>query len=197
MVAPAPQAAEFKHVEDTLSKEQSLRRWNVHSAQMRSKLRVPDDFRPWTTTASLHGVPPVPRVRELLDLGYILVLKEAQRKALAKRNPVPYDPTAMLQGYWADLSQAVQRRPFGGLPTSHTHSFFYSYPAYLVLPGMAHSALHGFPQSLDWSCFGASAAAQSAAARQLVGEAWSVPCGAQAMVAAFLTSRAPWWGPDV
>lgn len=176
------------------TKEKLFQRWPVHSAQVRSRLKVPHDYRPWTPVATLSNVPKhTPRVIELLDIGFIHVQKEAQRLAHLKRNPIAYEPKALLKGYWADFSQAVQRKPFGPLGTLHTGSWLYSYEFDVGVPGIGHVALQGFPSNLDFSVFGEDLAAQHSAARKLMGESFSMPVAAQIVTAAFLTPGAPWW----
>jgi hypothetical protein len=191
---PAHQADEFTAMERGQRSE--LQKWKVHSAQTRSKMKVPHDFRPWAQIAHFHGVPSgSERARELIEVGYVHVDKEAQRRANFKKNPQAYKPGTLIQGFWCDISQAVQRKPFGSLGVLHTNAWFYSYEHDIVLPGLFHVALNGFPSDLNWSMFGHSAISQHAAARQLMGESFSLPCGAQALTAAMLTKKAPWWEP--
>lgn len=189
------EADEFKEMEAQQSRDQLFQKWTVHSAQVRSKLKVPHDWNPWTPNAELHCVPTHnKRVMQMLDIGYIQVLKEAQRQAGLKRNPKPYRPDLLVKDFWCDVSQAVQRKPYGPLATLHTNSWWYSYEHDILLPGLAHVAFHGFPSNMDWSDFGTEAQ-QNSAARHLMGESFSLPTASTVLMSLFLVRGAPWWEP--
>ena len=191
----APEAEEFDEMEAENAAVMPFKKWVVHSAQVRSKLKVPHDWMPWSDVSELHGIPNTSRrAIELLNIGYIIVLKEAQRQATLKRNPKPYRPELLSRGFFADISQAVQRKPFGPLSTLHTNSWWYSYEHDIVLPGLVHVALNGFPSNLEWGVFGDTPQQQGCAARRLMGESFSLPVAATVVMAAFMTHGAPWWG---
>jgi hypothetical protein len=188
------QDVEFGKLEETNSEDVVFKKWAVNSAQMRAKMKVAHDWFPWTLSAKLHGVPPkCKRVRELIDIGYIIADREAQRLAKRRRCPLQYEPDNLKCGYWADIGQAVQRRPFGKLMTLHTNSWLYNYEFDAILPGIAHAPLQGYPLNLKWECLGETHQEQNAGARHLMGEAFSLPCAAQAILSAFLLPAAPWW----
>ena len=171
-------------------KDLALFRWPFHTTSMRTKLKAPDDYHPWTSTASLHGVPSrSQRVRELLDIGYIKFLRQAQLEASSGK---PYDEKAVKRGLWSDCSQGVQRSPFGSFPTLTCSSYLYTYEYDLLLPGTAHMAAQGYPSTASLECFG-NISSQCCAARHLMGEAFCLPSAAQALLAAFLLPGAPWW----
>ena len=172
--------------------EHVFRKWHSHSVKERSRLGMPHDQRPWTSHAALCGVPQLDRVRDLLDVGYYRVLREAQLAALRKNNVQRYDPEALKATLWTDCSQAVQRKPIGPLHALHCNSYVYSHAQDLVIPGVGHFHLHGYPR-VDLSMFGDSDKDHAAAARQLMGESFSLPSGSQVLLAAILTARAPWW----
>ena len=174
--------------------QQEFAKWSTHSAKMRSRMKTPADYRPWSSKAKLHGIPAnARRAREEIELGYIHTDREAQRKARLKRNPVPYRPESIPKSLWCDFSQAVQRRPFGPLGTLTTSSWLYSYEQDVVIPGAAHLALHGYPKAVDLSAFGDAAEKRNSLARALMGESFALPSGAVALVCALLVQGAPWW----
>lgn len=190
-IVPLREADDIKDVEAASCAGGACMKWQVHSAQTRSKLKAPNDWNPLTPTSSVIGNLPA-RVGELMNVGLIHADKEAQRLAMLKRNPRPYSSEKVKHGLFADLSQSVQRRPFGNVSTLHTNSLVYSYEHDLVLPALSHPLLHGYPHCLKWDIFGDSRS-QAAAARHLIGESWSLPVGAQVLTAALLTPQAPWW----
>lgn len=165
-------------------------RWKQHHATLRGRLHIPDDYRPWTSTHDVGSVPVhLKRAREMLDLSWARILKDAQRKATRKRCPIPYDPVQLQRKLWCDLSQAAQRASMGSLPTLHRNCWLYSVQEEIALPGDAHPLLHGFPSHLVWE--------SSAVARSLAGESYCLPSAGQALVAALLTPAAPWWSRSI
>lgn len=166
-------------------------KWPEHCAIVRSKLQAPADWRPWTSQHQMLGVPThLPRVLEVLDLGWIRTLRGAQKQARRKKDLVQCDHDTLRKGLWCDMSQAAQRNPIGGIPTLHQNAWLYSFEMDVVVPGEAHPLFHGYPTNLCWDAFGDS---RQTAARHLIGESYSLPCAAAVFLAAFMTEGAPWW----
>ena len=181
------------NIEHEAQKEVAFRKWLHNSACMRPRLGVAHDWTPWTSSASLHGVPKhVSRVPEVLDIGFIQKIQEAQKRPIKSFNALPCNPEAIKVGYWTDYSQVLQRKPAGSLPTLHTNAFVYSHEQDVALPGTASLGFHGYPSDLDLSGSGNCAHSHSSNVRDLMGASFSLPCGAPAVVAACMTLASPW-----
>ena len=80
-----------------------------------------------------------------------------------------------------------------GMGCLHTHSWVFSYEKGVVLPGVAHARVHGFPTNLDWSFCGEDPVKVAATSRNLMGASYSIPSAAHAIAPAVLTLGALWW----
>ena len=83
-------------------------RWREHSIDERDNLEISRNFKPWTTRpdVKLKGVRVTPRVLELIDIAW------AYRLAAADGS---LEDMQLREGYFADVSQAVERHPFGDM----------------------------------------------------------------------------------
>jgi hypothetical protein len=184
------QVDEVGEAETDVAQDVAFKKWETHTAAMRAKLKASADFNPWSARHDISGLPS--RVQQVINVGFIAQDNEALRKAARKRCPVVYKPDTIKNGLYCDLSQAVQRRPWGSMGTLLTGSTIYSYQHDVVIPGLAHPLMHGFPTSVDFSVFGEHRL-QVSAARRLTGESFSLPVAAQVIAAALYTPTAPWW----
>ena len=184
--------------------------WRKYSITARGRFEVLADYCPWTQDHRMDGVPKLPRLLELLDLGYITEEKKVQRlqrnaerdrKRRRNSRSEPSSPHAepepeqnLEKDLYADISQGTQRNSVRkGIGCLHTNAWVYSYEKDVVLPSMTYTRLHGYPTNLDWSCFGDDPATVANAARILMGSSYSLPSAAHAIAPAVLTLRAPWW----
>lgn len=178
--------ARVKEHEATTKGSNLYARWRSQSASVRGSLGVGPNFHPWTSrpTTQLHGVPQAcDRLKEMIDICYIDAMQQNARLAKEEQRP----EHEIVKGLVLDLSQAVQRKPWGyGVRTLHKNSVLYACEVDAVLPPQMLFRMHGFPDS---TVMQGSPAQLSA----LVGESWSLPCAGSAIYAAYLTCKAPWW----
>ena len=86
---------------------------------------------------------------------------------------------------FVDLSQAVQRMPWGSLSAICTSSYLYSFRFDLVLTPELMARIHGFPSDLHWPSQNAT--------RRMVGNLFSIPVVGAVELSAFLSAGAPWF----
>jgi hypothetical protein len=84
-------------------------KWLAHSATVKDRLGLPADFNGWVSRQDiqLKGVPRLPRVLDLLNVAYgarLLQLGGASDHEVR-------------DGFYCDLGQAVQRKPWGDCRT--------------------------------------------------------------------------------
>ena len=128
--------------------------------------------------AGLTGVPRNERMRDVINVGYLLARNQSPQAG----------PATLTKDYWADISQSVHLKPFmkGLCPTFTTISLMYSYEHDILL------SPHATLQLLGWPARYGLAVTQHEL-RRLVGEAASVPEMTQAMYAFYLNPWAKWW----
>jgi hypothetical protein len=97
--------------EEVLAQEKKsyLLKWPMHSNSERERLGVPRDYKPWSTRRDTNslGVPDCKRMRDVLEVAWAARLKEMPLSSDEDRR----------RGYYANLTQAVQRRAWGGMHT--------------------------------------------------------------------------------
>ncbi len=162
-------------------KNSEFARWQTHSAKMRGSLRLPADSRPWTGRVAFTagGSYLTPRQLDVLDCAWA-----------SRRTEFPNKNTKQLaQGFWANVSQAVQRRPWGDMPATLCRgTVLYSFEHDVVLTGFAHLRLLGWPVSTP-----SRDQFTSSEVRDMAGEGFSVPIAALILHSAFCLPGAPWW----
>jgi hypothetical protein len=90
--------------------EAGYAKWQTDTVGVRASLDMPEDFAPWTPTARLVGCPQTPRHADIIDVAYFAWLKEQDpNEALSKR-----------PRFVVDISQGVERRPWGDEPHTQT-----------------------------------------------------------------------------
>ena len=131
-------------------------RWRNNSITARGRLEVLAEYCPWTQDHRMDGVPNLPRLWELLDIGYITEEKKVQRlqhkaerdrKRRRNSRPEPSSPHAepepeqnLEKDLYADLSQATQRSAVRkGIGCLHNNAWVYSYEKDVVLPSMTYN----------------------------------------------------------
>lgn len=89
--------------------------WNVHSAKLRDTMQISPDFAPWTSRpeVKLRNFPVVSaatrsRMLDLMNIAWAARLREGKGKL---------DVKALKQGFYVNLSQACQRKPWGSIGT--------------------------------------------------------------------------------
>ena len=155
-------------------------RWRQHSVATRAALGLPPKSTPWSSGAQLRGLRgDRDRRVDLLDIAFS-----------ERRNAAPYATEAELRSsFWANISQGVQRRPWGDLPpVLCRQSMVYSFEADAVLSGWGHLLLLGWPRSTA-----PRAQATDGDLRDLAGESYSVPIMAMLTYAVYCCPEMPWW----
>lgn len=156
--------------------------WLQRTAQMRAQYQFPahgdEDSNPWTSCHNLLSVPRLPRVLDLLDMGFMLARYQQPERTMRE----------ISMGMWADISQAVQLKPFSQdvLMTTATTTQYYSYEHDFLLCAKDTLSLFGWPRQYGEGF-------TEAELRGLVGESVSVPVWTQMCYAFYLNPWAPWW----
>jgi len=157
--------------------------WRKSSANVRSTIGVSADFRGWSSRPdiSLIGIPKTPRVLDLLDIGWAI--------QLAKFGPPgSVTSTQARRGLWANVTQTVQRKPFGPPGCLATHSLWYSYEHDFTIDGQDALRLQGFPLgSAPKSSF------TNAQLFDLAGEGFHAASVGSFLYAFLLNPYGPWW----
>lgn len=88
-------------------------KWKEHTAAVRNKMKFGRFWAPWTSREEvrLHGVPQTPRVKDLLNVAFGCRLEECEAGT---------GWHALLGDFVVDLSQAVERKPWGEAGTFTT-----------------------------------------------------------------------------
>ena len=98
--------------------------WKKHTSKALDELQLPVSFEGWTGRAQYRG-PKAPRVKAVLNIGW------ARRMVQHRKKGDQADTTVeiLARGYFADVSQSVERNPFtdGHLKTLTQRSSTYSY----------------------------------------------------------------------
>jgi hypothetical protein len=170
---------------DTPVKQGSLacHTWQQKSAHLRGQhgfaAHGDAGAHPWTSEAKLHGMPTSHRVKDLLDVGYLLARKKKPTKSKLE----------LVTGLWADYSQSVHTRPFfdDGIGTLATSTTLYSYQFDCRVPGIWHLRILGW--LLQFGRIGFS----ESEIRSLSGESVSLPVWSQMLFAYYCNPWAPWW----
>lgn len=157
----------------------AFKEWRKHSGKIHSAMGVSSNFKGWTgrPDVTLNGVPRTARCMDVLDMAW------AHRLSLADRLASSSDLKA---DFWANVAQAVQRRPWGGPGTLTTNGVWYSFQRDTVLDGLDAMRLQGLPPS-------GLAGLSNSQKKELAGEAFNVPCMASFVAALYLQPFAEWW----
>jgi hypothetical protein len=153
--------------------------WRNDSKNMRSKLKIAPNHRPYTggrngkDKVALPGVPDSERMRDLLDVAWADRMKSGKGTS----------------NFYCNVSEGVARKPWtDGIKTFTTRACMYDFERARVISTIEVFAIHGYPvgdMDLD-SC-------SEHELHTLVGQCMSLPCCATIEMAFFLNSFAPWW----
>ena len=157
-------------------------KWQVHSARVRSALNLRGKSSPWTARGdvTLHGLGrPSARVLDVLDVAWS-----------CRRNSMPGTATSedLKRGFWANVSQAVQRRPWGPPPVACKSTIMYSFAEDRLLSGHGQLRAMGCPNG----CAPREAFSEGQM-RCLSGEQFSVPIICMLSFAFYCNPYADWW----
>jgi hypothetical protein len=160
----------------------AIRRWHVHSANVRADFGVPLNYTPWTSRrrVTLSGISETnARARDLIDVAWAVRLKQRQSE----------DLDVLAHNFFVDVSQSVHFKPWSedGLRTFCKSSRIYSYEWDMLLGAKHQMAAMGFSLRIIDMLGPAKASCA------LVGQAFAVPSVATAVMACALNSHAPWW----
>lgn len=102
----------------------------MQAEALRQQLSAPlQTAKPWSTVARMTGVAVNPRIKEMVDLAYLMT------KEGLKMQDLPHQKDDVVKGLFADLSQNIGRRPWGSFRTLTTASQVYHFKLdRLILP---------------------------------------------------------------
>jgi hypothetical protein len=160
----------------------NFKEWKKHMSKVADKLQVPPEWQCWTQKPGFRGdgVPDSPRMYGLLNMGWAKRLREVPASARA----------SAAEDYYADLSQSVDRLPFGNLGTMLQGSVKYSYGLDRVLSAADCLATLGLPHAAVEQ---AQRELSNSEIQSLAGEAFSLPCISAAVTIFYFNAAAPWW----
>ena len=85
--------------------------------------------KPWSTVTRMTGTVATPRVKEMVDIAYLLTQEGLRMQDM------PHQKNDIVKGLFADLSQNIGRRPWGSFRTLTTASQVYHFRLdRLILP---------------------------------------------------------------
>jgi hypothetical protein len=151
-------------------------KWKDRAIDMRSRLGMSPEYRPWTSEVPMKGLPLTARTIESLDIGW------GARPVEDRTFP-----------WYCDLNPDIGRTPYGPkICALLTTSRIYDYRRrQLVLPPEA-MLLHGMPGK----SFVYPASLTSSSLYHMVGESMNSISIGSVLVAIFLNPLAPWWGQE-
>ncbi len=168
---------EKKRVE---SKDHVYNKWRGHSARVRAKGKISSTYDGWTSQKDvlLRGVPKLGRVPDVLDVAWGHQMQKATRLRMTS--------SEAKAGFWCNVSQSVQRKPWGGPGVLTTRSRFYSFEHDFTLDGNDFLRLQGAPMAT-------APGFSDHELRDLGGEAFPCPCITAFSFAFYMNPWAPWW----
>jgi hypothetical protein len=163
-----------------MSSAAMFKEWRKHSGKVRSALGFSSSFSGWTDQqgTSLHGFPVSDRAYDVLDCAWASQLK---------KYPQTTPAAEMKRDFWANASQAVQRKPWGPERTFTTRSVWYSFEKDTTLDGSDLLRLAGLPAQLDTSGL------SDADLRDLAGESFSCPIITALCTSFYYLPWGKWW----
>lgn len=121
-----------------LASEGCSRKWQAASATARAELRMPADFKPWTSQPTHTGGVLNPRVADVIDIAFV--------KA---RKTTGSDLSDLVTGLVLDVSQPSTRASAvstGSMPSFKPSTLLYSYEAGAFIHPEVGMLLHGWPR---------------------------------------------------
>ena len=159
--------------------------WKKHTSKALDELQLPVSFEGWTGRAQYRG-PKAPRVKAVLKIGW------ARRMVQHRKKGDQADATLeiLARGYFADVSQSVERNPFtdGHLKTLTQRSSTYSYEGDCVFSAEDHLKTLGFSDAHT-----RSTGMSQGELKSLSGEAFSMPCVSLCFFMFYMNPYSPWW----
>ena len=182
------QQADFEKAELSKQSGKSYQECKKHASVALDKLGLPAGYNGWTSRKGFQGVGlpsggPNGRIKALLNVGW--------GKRMQMMPGVSAEIAA--KGWYADVSQSVERMPFGRLGTLTTSSAKYSYEADCILSGAHHLISLGFPHHCATKASGLFSEHEL---RNLIGEGFALPCVATVVFLFFCNPYGPWWRPE-
>lgn len=178
-----PPQVDVGKIEASLTRKTMFHEWRKHNANFRHTQSISSAYAEWTTSGGrrLVGCPQTPRVTDLLDTTWAMRIKD-----LGGHGHVTTTDAA--KGFFADVGQAVQRRPWGGPRVLATTSVVYCYEFGFCFDGEDSSRLQGCPaRSVPQGMM------EDASKRRLAGESFSIPAMGTVLYAMYLNPWGVWW----
>ena len=169
--------------------ENSLAKWREHCVNMRSSLGMAAESSPWTSRPGLALAPKLrDSAKETVDIAWTWQLKQARNAARATGSKPPSVDEAA-KDFFADISQSVLRKPWGGeeFPCITQTSEVYSFEHDGIVSPSQQMQLQGHSKQVKLCTL------TEAQVRSLAGEGFSATCIGAVLHAAFLEPSAPWW----
>lgn len=163
--------------------------WQVHSMRVRDDLNVSAGFAPWTSREDVvHCKSFPPRHKDVLDCAWISHTRACRQQAKAAGVPAP-SADEMKVGFFTDVGQAVQRKPWSSqcMRCLCSNSLVYSHEADGIITPRQHLQLQGLPKASNFSSI------SETSIRDLAGEGFFAGCIGSVLWAAILEGVAPWW----
>ncbi len=180
--APQPRACKGDQLrEATGTSSELFKQWRKHSAKVRAMVQVSPQFDGWSSRQGIRlaGFPRSERCLDALNVAWAARLMSATSKQVTSDE--------LRQGYWVNVAQSVDRRPWGGPGCLTTKGVWYSFERDFCLDGFDTLRLQGQPSDISAAGLGCGAL------KQLAGEAFFAPCIGNALLALYLSPYATWW----
>ena len=154
--------------------------WRKHSGKARATLQISSSFAPWTKAlgVTLNGLPVSERTLDLLDVAWYDSIHSM---------PLSASSTELRQDFWANVSQSIQRRPWGSRGTLTTRGVWYSYEFDTTLDGRDFLRLQGLPTMTE------TRGLSDRETKDLGGEAFCAPIVGSFLAAFYYQPWAVWW----
>jgi hypothetical protein len=172
--------------QQTLSDTRKYKNWEKDSAVARAAAKMQQYSKPWTSKHCLHGVPDLPRMRDVIDVAW---QKTRTKVGLGETEDF------VKQGLWCDPSQGVARNSGSvsyKMPLLTQSNLPYSFEMDACISGRDALILQGFPSETSTT----PPHLKDADLRSLAGESFFLPSMAMLTHAYYLNHRGAWWRKD-
>ena len=122
MIAAAVVCAAGKAGHGSAAREAGPKTWAVHEKELRESMFAVGNAKliskPWSPKARMQGLLNTPRNMALVDAAYL------SKEYALKKSGQPHQEADVTCGFFADMGQAINRKPWGGHRTLTTSSHF-------------------------------------------------------------------------
>jgi hypothetical protein len=174
--------ADAKDYEDKRLKSLEYARWRSHAAKVRTQYNLPSGSTGWTSRVGvqLTGISQTERIVDLINIAFSVI-----------RDANPTTPTrTLVHDQFCNISQSVQRKPWGCAGTFMRSTELYSLELDYALTGLSMMRILGWPSNVV-----SPSTMSNNDLRELAGEAYSVPISSIVAIALFSCPGATFWKP--